>query len=169
MTEPFEISDGVTIGQGHYRFDRWQVEFETSSGWVVGGNAAVEWGDFFDGTRLDVSAALEFRPSSHFFFSLQWERNAIDLPAGSFHTDIGRARINIFFTPDISWNNFIQYDNVSDQVGINSRFRWIIEPGRESAIRSRKACLIASCRMRRRSKRMSCRTEDIRSGTSIPP
>ncbi|HGY92191.1 MAG TPA: hypothetical protein ENK43_13560 [Planctomycetes bacterium] len=131
LTEPFEISDGVTIGQGHYRFDRWQVEFETSSGWVVGGNAAVEWGDFFDGTRLDVSAALEFRPSSHFFFSLQWERNAIDLPAGSFHTDIGRARINIFFTPDISWNNFIQYDNVSDQVGINSRFRWIIEPGRE--------------------------------------
>ena len=42
---------------------------------------------------------------------------------------IAQARVNILPTPDISWTNFIQWDNVSDSLGINSRLRWIIEPG----------------------------------------
>ena len=39
--------------------------------------------------------------------------------------------MNVFFTPDLSWTNFVQYDNASDSLGINSRVRWIIEPGNE--------------------------------------
>ena len=29
------------------------------------------------------------------------------------------------------WSNFIQYDNRSDSAGLNSRFRYIIQDGRE--------------------------------------
>ena len=35
------------------------------------------------------------------------------------------------FTPDITWSTIVQYDNVSENLGINSRLRWIIEPGNE--------------------------------------
>ena len=42
-----------------------------------------------------------------------------------------RARLNLYLTPDISWSNFIQFDNVTDVLGINSRFRWIVDPGNE--------------------------------------
>jgi len=35
------------------------------------------------------------------------------------------------FTPDISWITYGQWDNVSDKLGFNSRFRWIIQDGRE--------------------------------------
>ena len=41
------------------------------------------------------------------------------------------TRLSLFFTPDISWTTLVQFDNVSDFMAINSRFRWIIEDGRE--------------------------------------
>ena len=31
----------------------------------------------------------------------------------------------------LSWTTLVQYDNVTDTIGINSRVRWIIEPGSE--------------------------------------
>jgi hypothetical protein len=37
----------------------------------------------------------------------------------------------INFTADLTWTNRIQYDNVSEGMGINSRLYWIPEPGRE--------------------------------------
>jgi hypothetical protein len=37
----------------------------------------------------------------------------------------------VAFTPDLSWTSIAQYDNVSDTFGLQSRFRWIMEPGDE--------------------------------------
>ena len=42
-----------------------------------------------------------------------------------------RARIDYAFDTDITWNTLVQYDNQSKNLGFNSRFRWIFEPGRE--------------------------------------
>ena len=41
------------------------------------------------------------------------------------------ARVQFNFSPSLSWHSFIQYDNLSHALGINSRFKWIIEPGNE--------------------------------------
>ena len=38
----------------------------------------------------------------------------------------------INFTPDLTWSNRLQYDNVSEGFGVNSRLYWIPEPGREA-------------------------------------
>ena len=34
-------------------------------------------------------------------------------------------------TPNVSWETTAQWDNVTDRADYNSRFRWIIEDGRE--------------------------------------
>ena len=39
--------------------------------------------------------------------------------------------MNIAFTPDLTWNTLVQYDNVSRQVGVNSRVRWTWRPGND--------------------------------------
>ena len=38
------------------------------------------------------------------------------------------------FSPKLSWVTLIQYDNVSEIIGVNSRMHWIPEPGREAYI-----------------------------------
>ena len=58
-------------------------------------------------------------------------QNDVRLPEGDFTTRLARLRVNLAFTPDISWQTIAQYDNVSDRFGIQSRFKWIVEPGDE--------------------------------------
>ena len=38
-------------------------------------------------------------------------------------------RLGINFAPDITWATFVQYDNISNTYGYNSRFRWELKPG----------------------------------------
>ncbi len=42
---------------------------------------------------------------------------------------IASAAIKIAFTPDLTWDTVVQYDNISKQVGLNSRIRWTWRPG----------------------------------------
>ena len=42
-----------------------------------------------------------------------------------------RAELDIAFTSTLSLVNLIQYDNISETIGINVRLHWIPEAGRE--------------------------------------
>jgi hypothetical protein len=129
LDEPFEIRPGNVIGVGAYDFNRYRGELSTSNARPLSFRAAVEGGDFYDGDRLDTELEAQWRASAHLFLSFGWEQNDVDLPGGDFQVQIAQARVNILPSPDLSWTNFIQWDNVSDSLGINSRLRWIIEPG----------------------------------------
>ncbi|MHC4414292.1 MAG: carbohydrate binding family 9 domain-containing protein [Planctomycetota bacterium] len=131
LFEPFEIRPGLVIPIGDYRFQRFRGELETADARPVSFTAALEAGEFFDGDRVDTELGVEWRPSPNFFLGFSWEQNDVDLPGGDFEVQIAQARVNFLLSPDVSWTNFIQWDNVSDSLGINSRFRWIIEPGNE--------------------------------------
>ena len=131
LTRPFEISPGVVVPVGDHRFDRIDVGGSTSKSRALSFGAAIQAGEFFDGDRLDTAVEVEWRPSPNLLLGFSWEQNDISLPAGEFQVQVSQARVNFLFTPDIAWTNFIQWDNVSDSLGINSRLRWIIEPGNE--------------------------------------
>ena len=42
---------------------------------------------------------------------------------------IATGRFEVQFSPDVSWNTLVQYDNSSDEMNVQSRFRWTIQPG----------------------------------------
>jgi hypothetical protein len=37
--------------------------------------------------------------------------------------------MKIAFTPNMIWHHLVQYDNVSESIGYNSRFVWEFHPG----------------------------------------
>jgi hypothetical protein len=88
-------------------------------------------GDFYGGTRTDYVAELNWRPSSHFYGLVAFEYDDVDLPEGSFVVRVIRARADVLFSPSLSWSNTVQYDNDSDNMGVNSRVRWEITPGND--------------------------------------
>ena len=89
------------------------------------------YGGYYSGNRLEHGFELAWKPSPSFMLAFENSMNHIDLPQGSFMTHLFMLRSEINFSPDVSWHTFVQYDNLSHQMGINSRFRWIIEPGNE--------------------------------------
>jgi hypothetical protein len=131
LREPFEVDPGVVIPLGSYSFSRYGIRGQTSNARLVSGIAEVISGSFYGGKLRQMNATLEFRPSRHVFLALQYEQNDGRLPEGNFTQRLARIRFNLAFTPEISWTNVLQYDNVTDAMGLNSIFRWEIESGRE--------------------------------------
>ena len=99
---------------------------------LLNGRVEVSTGGYFDGRitsvdlsrgRVDPFSRLSVEPS----FSLNW----IDLPAGSFRTDLLRARVNYTFSPRMFFSGLFQYNSTFRTLGANLRLRWEYSPGSE--------------------------------------
>jgi hypothetical protein len=131
LVRPFEISRGVVIPAGKYRWIRNFTKFETNNSRPI--KALVQWtaGEFFDGTQVDFIAKLEWRPNPHFFASIQHQNINTNLPAGDFDVEVNRLKLDALFNPRVSWTNFIQHESESHLITLNSQLRWIVTPGTE--------------------------------------
>jgi len=128
---PFEIAPGVVIPAGSYHWTRYRTEVNTATKrrWVIDG--ALWWGGFYGGTLEQIEFGATLKPSRHVALSVQAERNTVTLPEGSFNTDILTLKADYNVTPNLSWANLAQYDNESRVAGVQSRFRWILQPGND--------------------------------------
>jgi hypothetical protein len=128
---PFDIQPDVEIPPGEYSWLRGRVQLESALKRPVSGLLAFEGGEFYDGQRQDAIGQVAWRQSKHFTCSLQYTQSHVVLPEGTFTTHLGEIRANVAFTPDIDWLNFVQFDNETETIGLNSRFRWIVRPGED--------------------------------------
>ena len=127
----FGILPGLVIPTGRYDFDRVTLSLGTATSRPLSTQLSFGAGRFFSGHIRAGRALVEWRASKHLFASLEYLQNSVRLAQGSFTTRLGRVRVNVVFTPDLSWETFVQFDNLSDNVGWNSRLRWILIPGNE--------------------------------------
>jgi hypothetical protein len=131
LDEDFEISEGVIIPPGDYRFDRIRLRFDSALARPIEAGFDVQYGEFYGGRRTDVEVWLRWKPNPSAFLGIEFEQNAVRLPQGNFTTRIARLSANLTFSSRVTWTNLIQWDSVSDLISWNSRLRWIVEPGRE--------------------------------------
>ena len=134
LVEPFEISDGVVIPAGDYSFGSVCLEGTTGQFRSISTEWIVCDGEFYDGERTSAAPYFTWRPNAHLRFGAGFEWNDIDLPQGSFITRLASLRADIAFTTTWYWENFLQYDNVSETLGINSILRWVPQAGRETVL-----------------------------------
>jgi hypothetical protein len=133
LDEDFEISDGVVLpAGGSYDWLRYQFTYDAAEQRAISGRAELSWGPFWDGDRRELSLDLNIRPRPGILVQLASEHNDVDLPAGSFETQLWQADVRTQFSPWISLSNNIQYDSDSGQVGWQLRFRWIQRPGNDT-------------------------------------
>lgn len=131
LDAPFEITPGVVVPPGSYRFTQYRAEVNTAQKrpWVL--DLTFRYGGFYDGDLNQLEGALTLKPSSHMQLKLSGEWNDVDLPAGPFKTRIYAVRFDYNFSPNLTWANLVQYDSESRLLGAQSRFRWILRPGND--------------------------------------
>ncbi|MFP6654008.1 MAG: hypothetical protein VCB25_00155, partial [Myxococcota bacterium] len=116
---------------GRFHFDEGRMRIRLSKNRWIGGEILVGVGSFFDGTRFRVRTDFSLRFSKFVQLGIVYGVNDIRLPDGDELIHLLSTRLSLLFTPELSWITLVQFDNVSDSIAINSRFRWIIEDGRE--------------------------------------
>jgi len=129
LTEPFEIHPGIFVPPGEHRFGDLGVWFETNASRAVSGNGWIQKGSFYDGDRLAHGLGLKLRPGSRFRSESSWDHHHIELPAGTFDTNLFHQRLTFAATPDLSTSAFVQFNDAAELLSANLRFNWIYRPG----------------------------------------
>jgi len=131
LRRPFEISPGVVIPPGDYGFDEYGFDVQSGPQRRLSGRLSARRGDFYAGERDTLGGGVTWKASRHFWAEIGYELNAVRLAEGAFTTRLARLNLAAVFSRTLSWVNLIQYDNVTETVGINSRLHWTPEAGRD--------------------------------------
>lgn len=126
---PFEISDGVVIPVGKYRYDRFRVEIETPEDRALRFSNEIWFGDFYDGRLTQIESSVGWASTTgRLSIQLDTEQNFARLAEGNFIQRFWQLRGVYAFSPNLILSSNTQYDSESREVGTNTRLRWTIRP-----------------------------------------
>jgi hypothetical protein len=129
IDKPFNIYSNFVIPVGVYEFYRNTLSLVTAGSRNLAGDLSYAWGSFYNGSRHDINMGVNYKVAVPLFVGARFKQNDVFLPDGNFTTRIYSVNANILFSPDITLYNYLQYDNNSGKIGIQSRFQWIFKPG----------------------------------------
>ena len=132
LSAPFPIAPGVTLPIGAYDFETYRVGFNVGRQRRVSGNAAIEWGPFYNGqqttvtvnqSRVSVTTSLAIEPT--------YTLNKVELDQGRFTHNLFGSRVTYTMTPLMFASALVQYNSATGSVSTNARLRWEYQPGSE--------------------------------------
>ncbi len=131
LDEEFEIHDGIVLPAGEYKFNMWRI-----SGWSAGHHPLsvqyiVSGGDFWSGEKKQYSFSFNYRPYPGIEIKSSIQYNDVTLPQGDFITNLFQFEGGVHLTPWSSFISSLQYDDVSEVIGLFSKFRWTVNPGND--------------------------------------
>ena len=129
-----DVNREVVIPPGTYSFGEGAMILSAGGQRDLSGDLTIRYGDFFDGSRTNLSGSITWRQSRYFTMSASYDWNDIDLPQGDFITRLTTLNTEVNFSSTLYWISLIQYDNVSEVVGLNTRLVWIPTAGQEGLI-----------------------------------
>ncbi|MFM1897008.1 MAG: hypothetical protein RLZZ385_2082 [Pseudomonadota bacterium] len=124
---PFSIVSGVVVPAGEYEHDEAQLVFQTDQSAPLSLNLQSRIGGFFGGDRVNLDPTVRFRVGEKFNSQLSWTYNDVSLPVpnGDFKVNLARLRLTYSFTPRMSLQTLVQYNERDDVIATNIRFSWL--------------------------------------------
>jgi hypothetical protein len=128
LVTPFEVSDGVVIPPGRYHWKQYRLEVGTAQKRRLYGQVSWWFGGFYSGSIDQIVWTGAWNPTALFTVEFSGERNMGRLPEGDFNQTLVGTRLRINVSPNLSIAGYVQYDTISDSVGVNTRLRWTLRP-----------------------------------------
>jgi Domain of unknown function (DUF5916) len=128
LVAPFEVSEGVVIPPGRYQWMQYRLEVSTAQKRRLYSQVTWWFGGFYDGSIDQIVWSGAWNPTALWTLEFSGEWNMARLPAGNFDQTLVGTRVRLNISPDLSVASYIQYDTISDSVGVNTRLRWTFRP-----------------------------------------
>jgi hypothetical protein len=123
--------DAIRILPGDYHSDSWSASFNTAGRRMLSGSANVERSEFWGGNRDTIDLSGTIRSRGGVALTANYQRNDVTLPQGEFDTNLVRLSGAWNLSPWIAVTGNVQYDDLSNVVGLYARVRWIVQPGND--------------------------------------
>jgi hypothetical protein len=131
LPNDFKIYQSVIIPKGSYTWWRNSVQYKTKGARKIWSEGSYSFGHFYEGSRREFITKVNLKIAVPFFLGGGFNLNKVHLPQGQFTTSIYQLNTNFLFSPKVTLYNYMQYDNASKTLGCQSRFQWILKPGKE--------------------------------------
>ena len=129
LDKPFTIYEDITIPIEEYSSEELQVKFETSEKRMLSTEFEYQTGDFWNGQKQTIKTQISVKPFSGFNIQTEYEKNSVKLSGKSFNTELYNFELGIYPTPRTAIFSNLQYDNVSDALGLFAKLQHTIRPG----------------------------------------
>jgi len=122
--ETFNLVDELRVPEGKYENAQWQLA--TSSDRSKSLSYGLQWhkGDYFHGDMDYKGIDITTNINRFVKVSAEFDERKISFPHNIFTVKTASLKVDIAFSPELFWNNWIQYNNVSDEIGVYSRLVW---------------------------------------------
>ncbi len=131
LDNQFVLFNTHYIPSGDYDFWRYSLQLTSAKRRNLWTMVKISAGSFYSGRRTDLLLQGGYKIIVPVYLGLESDRKWVSLPDGDFIAQIYRLNLNFLFSPTLSWYNFVQYENQGETMGWQSRFQWIIKPGKE--------------------------------------
>lgn len=124
VKESFNLVKQLQVPVNKYNNLQWQ--FTTSSDRSKSFSYGLQWhkGEYFQG-NMDYKA-IDITTNINRFIkvSAEFDERKIHFSHQNFTVKTASLKIDIAFSPELFWNNWFQYNNVSNELSVYSRFVW---------------------------------------------
>ena len=129
LDKPFSIYEDITIPIKEYSSKELQLKFETSEKRMVSTELEYQTGDFWSGEKQTLKGQISIKPFSGFNIQTEYEKNQVKLSGNNFNTELYNIELGIYPTPRTAIFSNLQYDNVSNALGLFAKLQHTIRPG----------------------------------------
>jgi hypothetical protein len=124
---PFQVQD-VTIPVGSYDFREVEASYASSSARLLSGTMRVGSGGYFGGGRRWMGLSATWFQGHRLSFEGSLDMDDVDLPAGSFTSNVYRGRVRFALSPRAFTSALVQYNDTEEQLVSNLRFNLVHAP-----------------------------------------
>ncbi|CAG5074493.1 hypothetical protein DYBT9623_05180 [Dyadobacter sp. CECT 9623] len=125
IREPFDITNTISIDVGDYWYSRYEIQAATFRGrnWSISAN--LNWGSFYTGKSTSNEYEVLLRTSRYIKVGINYEKNWVNLPKGTFQTDLIGNRVEYALNPNLFGALFMQWNSLDENALLNFRLQWI--------------------------------------------
>jgi hypothetical protein len=131
IPERFELRSGVGVAPGDYDSTSHGLAISTAERRSLAVRADLQLGEFYSGHLFRWAVAPTAYLSKFVQLSGEYEEIEVRVDEGRFTARLWQGRVDVAFSPEVSWRNLVQFDNESRDLTVQSRLHWILEPGQD--------------------------------------
>ncbi|TAK07469.1 MAG: hypothetical protein EPO39_06480 [Candidatus Manganitrophaceae bacterium] len=125
----FEIRPGMTIPEGIYRYEEYQIRFASDARRPISTEIGVRWGGFYGGTKKSLNLGVTAAPAEGLKLGAGWKTDAVRLPQGDFVAQIVEGEVKWSPTNRLLFHGLAQWSREERAVAANLRLSWEYRSG----------------------------------------
>lgn len=130
ISQGFPLLNTLFVNPGSYSDQRFWLTLSSAKHRKLSTKATYVVGKRYGGKYSHFETYFDLRKVGNTNFSAYFQKINMEAGGQAATAKLARVGTTTTFNGNLTWSNFLQYDNLSRSLGLNSRLHWELSPGK---------------------------------------